>query len=240
MINLSLSKEIQDYLLSKYPEEGCGFVLKDNTFVPCENVSLDKTKEFEISNEDYLKCEWDIKAIVHSHPDGKDQPSRRDMSSQISTNVPFGLCVTRPGWVSPLWFWGDGIPDVPLVGRPFRHGATGTDGKGDCFSLIRDYFRIELGIKLREYPRDDSWWANGQDMYSDYFKEEGFYEIPQEEVRENDCFIMKINSDVMNHAGIYIGNGLILHHLALRLSRREPIGRWPKMVVKWVRHKDVT
>lgn len=238
MIDMITEQVIKNYFESKYPQEACGIVLKDMTFIPCDNIADDVYNHFEIDTYDYMKHEGNILAIVHSHPDGNDGPSKLDMKSQVATNVPFGLCVTRQGWTGPLWFFGDGIPEVDLVGRPFRHGPTGTDGKGDCFALIRDYYKT-LGIKLNEYPRDHQWWDKGEDMYESYFENEGFVEIHSSEVKDNDSFMMAVNSKVINHAGVFVGNNLILHHLANRVSRHEPVGRWPKMIVKWVRHRDL-
>ena len=238
MINDLLSEEIKRYFVSEYPKEACGLVLKSGVFVPCENVANDVHNHFEIHANDYLKHEKDLLAVVHSHPDGQDGPSKMDMRSQIAVNVPFGICVVRDGWVGNLWFFGDGINEVDLIGRPFRHGPTGTDGKGDCFALVRDYYR-SIGIKLNEYPRDHQWWDNGENMYEDYFADEGFVEIHSSEVKENDAFLMCVNSKAVNHAGVYVGDNLILHHLANRVSRHEPAGRWPKMIAKWVRHRDL-
>jgi len=40
---------------------------------------------------------------------------------------------------------------------------------------------------------------------------------------------------VTNHAGIYIGNGLFLHHLPNRLSREEPVMRWKSLITHVLR-----
>lgn len=45
---------------------------------------------------------------------------------------------------------------------------------------------------------------------------------------------MAINSEEINHAAIYIGNGLLLQHLTNRLSRRDPAALWMKMIKMWV------
>ncbi len=239
MIDEILEQDIIDYFKQKYPTEACGLILKDHSFVPCDNVADDVYNHFEIDTYDFMKHEGDVLAVVHSHPDGEDSPSKADIASQIATNIPFGIAVVRNGWNGKLWFWGDGIPKVDLVGRQFRHGPTGSDNKGDCFALIRDYYRDVLGIKINEYPRDRHWWQNGEDMYEEYFEREGFVVIDPGDVKEHDAFLMCINSDVVNHAGIYVGDNLILHHLANRLSKHDPLGRWPKMITKWVRHRDL-
>ena len=240
MISELVAQEVKEYFQHQYPKEACGFILKDGNFVPCENIANDVYNHFKVKTSDFLMHENNLLAVVHSHPDGQDAPSKADMTSQIASGIPFGLCVVRNNWVGNLWFWGDGIPKVDLIGRSFRHGPTGSDGKGDCFALIRDYMAQECGIKLNEYPRDSQWWNNGANMYEEYFEQEGFREIDGTDIKEHDCFLMSVNSNVINHAGIYVGNNLIMHHLANRLSRREPVARWPKMIAKWVRHNDLS
>jgi len=41
---------------------------------------------------------------------------------------------------------------------------------------------------------------------------------------------------VLNHGGIYLGNGLGLHHLTTRLSRQESLPRWRKYIRKVLRY----
>ena len=68
--------------------------------------------------------------------------------------------------------------------------------------------------------------------------ENGFDYIDQTQAKEGDCFFMQLRADVVNHCGIYLGNGQILHHLYGRLSREEPLGRWTKYITDWVRYKN--
>lgn len=178
-------------------------------------------------------------AVVHSHPDGPDCPSEADMNGQLASGVPWGIISTNgEGCLPPFW-WGDDVPREPLIGRPFRHGVT------DCYALIRDYYRLELGIVLPEYPRDWEWWLSGGDLYRQGFASAGFRVIDQAEAREGDMWWSQIRSPVPNHGGVYLGNGLILHHKtarleadATRLSLREPIGRWMPYITTWLRHES--
>lgn len=236
---------IKEDAIERYPEESCGIVVRrlDGTYmyVPMANTAAEPTKEFHIDESKLAPLMKNLVAIVHSHPDGPDCPSEADMRQQLAFGVPFGIVSTDgETCLEPFW-WGDGAPKAPLIGRGFRHGVT------DCYALIRDYFDERLGIKLSEYPRDWEWWEDGKKLYEDHFEKEGFIRIDESDVREHDCFLAQIRSDTPNHAGVYVGGNLILHHLtsrlpadASRLSKREPIGSWSKFICGfWVRHKDL-
>lgn len=232
---------IKQDAIKRYPHESCGIVVND-TYVAFPNVAADPSNEFHIDEKQLLPYLGQIQAIIHSHPNGPDCPSETDMRQQLAWNVPFGIVSTDgTGCLTPF-FWGEGAPIPPLIGRGFRHGVT------DCYSLVRDYFRVELNLKLKEHPREWEWWTKGDvRLYEQFYESEGFYRIEQSEVRKHDCFLAQIRSDSPNHAGVYLGNSLILHHLSSRhssdpgaLSRREPVMAWQKFICGfWVRHESL-
>ena len=50
---------------------------------------------------------------------------------------------------------------------------------------------------------------------------------------------MQLGADVPNHAAIYIGNGLVLHHPRDRLSCKDVYGGiWQKHTVMHLRHRS--
>jgi cell wall-associated NlpC family hydrolase len=52
-----------------------------------------------------------------------------------------------------------------------------------------------------------------------------------------DCFLMQVASPVPNHAAVYLGDGLILHHLQGRLSSRDVYGGyWQKVTTHVLRY----
>lgn len=232
-----LYPEIAAHMAAAYPREGCGLIV-DGRFVPIENTAEDAEYEFTMPADTVLRYPH-IDAVIHSHPDGPDCPSEADMRGQLAMAVPWGLCtVSADKDVSRPWYWGADEFTPPLVGREFRHGPSGSDGAGDCYALIRDWYRLERGVALPEFPRSDGWWNDGLDLYAEHFREAGFREIPAAEARDGDVFFMKILSARENHAGIMTGDcQLILHHLSGRLSREEPMGRWHKFIERWVRYE---
>lgn len=240
MFSHNVIAAIKAHALHEYPKECCGFVV-DNHYLEFPNQAEKPEECFLIDAKYWLEASnlGDIQAVIHSHPDGLQCPSATDMRQQVATDIPWGILATDGERVSePFWF-GDSAPKAPLVGRGFRHGVT------DCYSLIRDYYLLEKKIGLMEFPRDWEWWLDGLDLYQDGFEVAGFSRINSSEVREGDVFLAQIRSEVPNHGGIYLGNGIGLHHLTgsepvdmSRLSVREPINRWQKFITHWLRFED--
>lgn len=230
-----LYEEMKAHALREYPKEACGIVTKGQ-YVPMENHAEDPTQDFLMSPT--VMMGDDVEAAFHSHPDGVDSPSAMDMQTQINMDVPWIICSVRAGQVSEPWAWGDTMPVAEFVGREFRHGPSGTDGRGDCYALIRDYYFLEKGICLPEFPRSDNWWNTSENLYVDHFKDAGFRELkPDEKPRDGDVFLMNLLSPKVNHGGILVdGEQLILHHVSGRLSRKEPLGRWTKYIDRWLRY----
>lgn len=228
-------EEFKSHAIHEYPKEACGLIIPTG-YVPCLNTSANPEKEWRI-DPCVVASYRNVLAIVHSHPDGPDHPSSADMRQQLATGIPFGIVACNGEASLEPFFWGPGVVVPEYLGRPFRHGPTGSDGRGDCYALVRDWYLHEMQIRLPEVPRDDRWWENGADLYS-AFRDHGFRKISIEEIQYGDGILAQIRSPVPNHAGIYLGNGLILHHLAERLSRREPVHGWQKHIIHVVRHES--
>lgn len=222
---------------ARYPEEACGAVTP-NGYLPLPNLAAERRTSFDCrAGCDELQMAGQLLAVVHSHPDGPEAPSAMDIASQRTMDVPWGLVMTDGAVTSVPFFWGDCLEPPPLLGREFRHGPSGTDGKGDCGALVRDWYRLERAILVPDFPRADNWWKQpGQDLYAQHYAEAGFKLANRDEPEVGDLALIQWRSvDVANHAGIYVGGGLLMHHLSGRLSRREPIGPWMKHVRLWLR-----
>lgn len=235
-LNLSVIQSIQDHAVNDYPNEACGFVLSEG-YLPQVNISDTPDRTFKISAR---ATKWAQKngllAVVHSHANGGHYPSENDMRGQRSTAVPWFICNVDDGVPTDFFGWGE-PSNLNLVGRSFRHGVT------DCYSIIRDWFFQNRKITLPDYPRGWDWWKEGGDLYSRFFADAGFAEVEPGDVRQGDVFLATIGSRVINHAGVYVGNGLILHQLSGkhgyapdRLSCRVPVTPWLKHVNFWIRY----
>jgi len=102
----------------------------------------------------------------------------------------------------------------PLIGREYQFGVT------DCFEAMRDYL-AEQSINIPpRIPFEDNWWDNSLD----YFTEENiknWNHIKVDSPQKNDVLIFKVQADVPDHCGVYLGNDVFFHHAENRLSCRE-------------------
>ena len=215
-----LHNQIIAYSKQEEPHEMCGFVILrdgEKIFMPCENVAEDKDNHFEIDPDDYLRAEesGEVLALVHSHPNGKPKLSSADLQTQMMCQLDF-------------WLVCDGkihtFPKItPLIGRDFEHG------KMDCYTLYRDFYRL-AGYEMPDFERDDYWWEDGFNLYLDNIENVGFERVTDEhELQIGDVILIQIGSNVPNHAAIYVGNQMVLHHAPKRLSKRDLYdGYWLK------------
>ncbi|MER9176308.1 C40 family peptidase [Mesorhizobium sp. M0955] len=227
----------------QFPKESCGVIVK-GAYIPLENIAPDPLTHFEVDSAAYLTVTSGktVNCLVHSHPDGPFYPSALDMQTQMAMQVPWAIIAVDEGRVGEPVVWGDPLPPAPIIGREFMHGVH------DCMSLIRDHFRLgreELAqqdiawphdpIPFADCPRDDAWWDTDKDLYSDNFAKWGFRIVS--DPQPGDVFLCTVGkTPKLNHGGVLLGNGLICHHLPLRLSRREPAGLWGRQAKLWMRH----
>jgi proteasome lid subunit RPN8/RPN11 len=217
-----------EHAKNEFPKESCGYII-DGEYVPFLNRS-------ETPNESFI-CEFptngNVEAFVHSHPNANNFPSKSDMEHQICMDVPWIIVMSNPEGTAEIFGWGDSLPMQPLIGREFKHGVT------DCYSLIRDFYKTELKINLKDYPRSMNWWEAGENTYLENFEDAGFRLINKEELKHGDMFMARMTSKITCHGGVVLEGGLILHHLMNRLSCREPMGRYgDKFVTHYLRHRE--
>lgn len=229
---------IRQHALEAYPDESVGAIVA-GVYQKLNNVYEEPTKGAKIPSQvlGKLIASGKLEAIVHSHPNGPHCPSASDMRSQMNLQVPFIIVSTNGEACFPPFAWGDMMEVPPLVGRAFQHGVT------DCYALCRDYYRTEQGILLPDYPRDWEWWLKGGNLYTDNFLAAGFREISSKEVQDGDACIMRIRSEVPNHAGV-IHEGLLLHHATAQLaydpaslSKKTPLHRYLPYITHFVRYE---
>ena len=210
-----------------HPRESCGLVaiIKGRErYLPCTNAAVG-TDHFVLPAEEYAAAEdqGEIVAIVHSHPDVPADPSQADMVACEASGLRWHI--VRVDLVDGAPLAGQMVTieptgyQAPLVGRQFAHGVL------DCYQLIVDWYARERGITLKQFDRADNWWNDGQsDLYTEGFPQAGFVKLADgAPMEEGDVILMQIRArnGVPNHAAIYLGDGLILHHLHGRLSSRD-------------------
>lgn len=244
MLTKKIKADIIAHAIREYPRECCG-VIVGKVYFPCANIAADDA-QFEISPADLVSAneQGEIRAYVHSHPDGSCEPSTPDRIQMDLHGLP--------------WVITNGIDIVshepkkftaPLLGREYYHGLQ------DCYSLVKDYYERELGITLGDYERTDAWWesADSKPLYLDNFKKEGFVEVG--DIKKHDLILCRLGrTEHINHALVFVddgvlkseqadrvvGNGLVLHHPYNRQSVRELYGeQWQRRAAVVIRHKSL-
>ena len=218
------------------PMEACGLVVDDGNgqvYLRCANLA-EEPGIFILSPDDFAAAEdcHNVVGVAHSHYAASPEPSPADLAGCESSGLPW-LIVNYP--VGDYHVIHPSGYVAPLKGRQFHHGVF------DCYSIVRDYYRLELGIELKDYHRDVEWWLNGGDLYMQHFADAGFVMVPIESLRKHDVVLMKCRSTVINHAAVYIGDTRIIQHLVGRISGEDTYdGYWRKVTVAVIRHRDLT
>jgi proteasome lid subunit RPN8/RPN11 len=215
------------------PRECCGFIVNTpqgkTRAVRAVNSSPEPEVSFtmEPSEWDKAEAEGEIVAVYHSHPNAPATPSESDIASAEAIELPFLICafpadeernaqMCMPERVQWELYTPKGF-EFPYEHRPFLYGIL------DCYSIVRDFYKREFSIELPNFYRAHDWWEKGQDMYRDLFPKHGFVRLANlADVQRGDILLTYIRSTVPNHAAIYLGDGLILHHPPMRSSIVEP------------------
>lgn len=117
------------------------------------------------------------------------------------------------------------------------------EGWQDCYTLAQDFYRLKMGVELRDYARPGKWFMIGDFAFFDrLFQREGFYQATTNphDVMIGDAILMGLGrTEVSNHLAIYVGRGQILHHLTGQKSRLDSYNlRWKERVTKILRHPN--
>ena len=205
------------------PKEAVGLLLNvkgKQRYYPCQNLAITNHQEFILNPEDYVKADnlGEIIGIVHSHPITPPTPSQADRISCEHSNLPWYIVNPKTEQ------WADLKPEgyrPELCGRPWVWGIT------DCWSLVRDWYKQEKNIELIDYERSmtpEEFLENP--LFEKYAKNTGFRELANDEaLKKGDVLLMSILHPTLNHVAIFLGD-MVLHHLADRLSCKEPYSEW--------------
>ena len=205
------------------PKESCGLLLNikgKERYHPCRNLSMTNHQCFILDPEDYVKADniGEITAIVHSHPITPPTPSQADLVSCERSNLPWYIVNPKTeqwGYCEPKGY------KAPIIGREWVWGIT------DCWSLVRDWYKEEKNIELRDWQRPttpEEFIKNP--MFERCAEATGFRELePNEKLENGDLLFMSIMDAGLNHVAIFI-DGDVLHHLSSRLSCKEPYSPW--------------
>ena len=232
MINY-FEKQRQDYIKhaqAEWPKESVG-VIQNDVYIPLQNEAEAPEEHFIISPRVWFGFEekGEIQALVHSH-NNYPHASADDQRAQIELGVPFGIVNLVQRSVKDIFFWGDALPIQDLLGRPFHMGVY------DCFKLTRDYFRLK-GITTPNMVREFGFWNGNTGSLMDNLHEFPFRPVELKEVREHDVLLYSISKKVLDHIGVVLKNGLVLHHFVNKLSGHWPINYQRENIVMAVRYR---
>ena len=205
------------------PKESCGLLLEikgKEKYFPCKNLSTYSQQCFIIDPDDFVKAEetGNILAVIHSHPVTPPIASQADKISCEDSKLPWHIVNPKTeqwGYYEPSGY------KPPLIGRHWVWGIT------DCWSLVRDWYKEEKNIILRDWDRPTT---PQQFLEKPLFEScawrTGFRELrPDEKLINGDVLLMSILNPTLNHVAIFL-DGDVLHHLADRISCKEPYNQW--------------
>ncbi len=205
------------------PKESCGLLIEikgKEKYFPCKNLSTYSQQCFIIDPNDFIKAEesGNILAVIHSHPVTPPIASQADKISCENSELPWHIVNPKTeqwGYYEPSGY------KPPLIGRHWVWGIT------DCWSLVRDWYKETKGIILRDWDRP----TTPEEFIADPMFERcawrtGFRQLrPEEKLQNGDLLFMSIMATGLNHVAIFL-DGDVLHHLADRISCKEPYNQW--------------
>jgi proteasome lid subunit RPN8/RPN11 len=229
-------KKIIDLAEKKPNEEICGFVYLDRLLNPCiteeVNQSDDKVNSFYISPSRFLEVE-NIIGVYHSHVKDSAKPSNLDLLNSEETGLPFLIYsnTDKDFWLN----YPESYEPMKLTGRPFVRGFY------QCFTLIKDYFEIELGDKddycnYNYWPDFDGAKAN---KYLLGILNKKYTRVKDGSIKRHDVLIFE-TKDPTVHAAMYKGQNEFYHHPSWTLSSLDDFTeRWQKRVKYVFRHNSL-
>ncbi len=222
-----------EHALSEFPRENVGY-FKNGEYYSLTNIieGAEAEEHFKLSPKDCLRLqELDIDALVHSHTNGLDHPTKMDLECQAEMEKPWFVIVLQEGKVlKEVFEFGKHLPAEPYVNRKFRYGVN------DCVTLVSEWLKREMGVPMHRPPDEFGWWHKGENLIIEGLIDQKFVKVKEKDTQRGDVILMKIGSHVVNHLGVYLGRGMMLHHPALKPSRESSVEIWRGCVDGYMRY----
>lgn len=232
MLTFELKNQIREYATEFLGEEVGGVLIEREgtiNFFPCQNLSYHKENHYILSYLDYIKAEKYGKIIAQVHSQENDFPSIVDNLSAHSFNL-----------YSIIYCWKN---DKFFIIKPELKGYLNKDfeiGKNDCFTLVQEYYKQELGIIINNYKREENWYLEKPTIIYDNFSKEGFVIVFPEDCKLHDILLFGKNRNELYHMGIFQENNLFLHHSRDSKSCIEDLNHlWKNKLILTLRHKSL-
>jgi len=229
---------IESHVRQCYPQEACGLILADNSFVSLKNLSPTPMDSFQFTLEDYYLYRKYIQYIFHSHTRAKPMfhictPSLADVEAQKLWGLPF-LIAGFDGFFYNQPITIPSTPNNSYIGRPYIFGVS------DCAVLLRDFYwhefniKIELDLAESLTPRN-----NWQQAVLNCLTRNNFIAMPIERTtiyKYGDILLTSIYGGYDNHGVIFLENGLVLDQT--EISDIVPIETLSCSTIHYYRHLE--
>lgn len=228
-----LKQEFIDHAKSNTSAEVCGVVVDTGSghmYIRCKNVAS-SPNDFECSTEDVERAEdvGEIVAVFHSHINAKTAFTPADVEGCNRSGVAYILC-SLPS--EKIVFMLPSEEGKSLLGRTYLSGVS------DCYSIVKDYYKMAYNINLRDAERWELWWKEADLIVEDVWEEMGFYKLKDEPLQAGDVLVMQMGGRRLDHLAVYAGNGKIVHHCFRRISCLDLYaGMWQNNTVFRLRNK---
>lgn len=261
-MDYAISNKTKDHiatLANAQPDkEVCGYWIPSIDLVyPVENISENPVDRFEIDIDLHLKMmnRYHDAIIYHSHV-GENQSSTlstMDILNSKKLRVPYLVYhqfFAEWDYYDPL-----SLDPYPLMGLPyipesleFYLGRPWQWERFDCFTLLRNYYRGMLGIKLDDFSRlgeedcitDPQW-----NQFIENYENQGFRKLETDEpIQNNDVFLMNMVGKQIHHCAVVIDSKThtAIHILGENfLSKKFKYGKYTQECTKLiVRYQKAT
>ena len=221
-------QDIKDHFDREYPKEGCGVlsvVKGKKQWFPCTNIATNND-DFIMDSEEYIKLltTTDIVGIVHNHIGSSSEPGETDKVACNTLGIPYYI-FSYPDMNLTVLEPENNTTD--LYGREYEFGVA------DCFEAVRDYL-FQQGMEIPHRALfEENWYNKGLDYFTtEMVKKWKGEPVNLDELKENDVLLFKVQEEVNDHCGVYLGNDIFYHHAFNRLSCRENLYPfWHKYLV---------
>lgn len=229
-----LKYKIKELAEINKPKEICGLIFKSGDLIdiyPCQNISLNKEKHFELNPFDYLKAVEKGKIIGIYHSQENSEPSFLDYSVSLGHNL-YSLIYSYKD-KNFIEINKDSIKYRKYIGIPFDIN------KENCFTLSQKFYLNEYNIKINNYFISEDWFEKNPNIINNNYDKEGFLPVELNKIQIGDAIIFRFKNSGI-HIGIYIGSNMFLHHDRNKYSNIEYLhDTWKEKILFCLRHKTL-
>ena len=227
LLNKMIDKKNKNFIKNKsledYPNETCGFIIKDEKkfeCIPCKNIAENPKENFKISSKEYLEIKNKYKNILyiyHSHTNENYNFSEADKNCSENLCLPIILYNTNS---DDIKIYEPTNVKKEYIGRFYQHG------KYDCFKLIEEFYKKEKSI---EFKYDNNFYSKSleeMDIKTEVYKfyiNNNFQLIENKnDIRLHDILLIDaFGENKPKHFALYMDNGKILHQPMFGFSKIE-------------------